>query len=306
MKLIVYHIYCVNNYKEIVKNQLIKIMSSGLYDWCDVLEVTVVGNNEDFAYLKNILSFEKIKISFFEDNKKEFYALDKIWNYSQKHQGKVLYFHTKGVWNNFSNHIEKKPDELKSKSVVFWREIMEYFLLENYKNCLDKLDDFDNCGVTCNGGWYWGNFWWSNLSYLKENPRIQYGSRWLCEVWLNKDRRYKSFEFFHYDYNPYFTYLPKDIYKNKKEYFNNMPKLRSAFYGTLGIQMDEGWPIYNKKLIEVTDKLKIKGVVNNDSFGDPSYGQIKNLIINFEYKNEIYSISFNENNPYDLTNYLII
>jgi hypothetical protein len=312
MRLVVYHIYCFNDYKNIFIEQLARFLISGLYEWCDVVEVTAIGNEKDFEYLDSILKiYSKISLNFYKDNKQEFYAINKIWEYSQKNEGVVLYFHTKGVWNNFTNTENKEVSELKNKSVHFWREIMEYFLIDQYKACLNELQNFDHCGVTCNSdtgvNGYWGNFWWCNLSYIRANPKLSYINRWSCEAWLNKNRRYKAFEFFHFEYNPYFTCLPSDIYKNVQDYKNNIPKIKSAFYGTLGIQMDENWPISEKLLIDVTDKIKIKGLVNNEYFGfDPCFGLPKNLIINFEYKKDNYFITFNENENYNLEKIIIM
>ena len=45
--------------------------------------------------------------------------------------------------------------------------MLEYFLVDNFNECLKQLENYDSCGVTCNDGWFWGNFWWSKPSHIK-------------------------------------------------------------------------------------------------------------------------------------------
>ena len=51
---------------------------------------------------------------------------------------------------------------------------MEYYLIKNFKFCLEKLNDYDIVGVgymtKIIGPHFSGNFWWSKGSYYKTLP----------------------------------------------------------------------------------------------------------------------------------------
>ena len=48
MKLIVYHIFCVGDYIDVVNRQISRLISSGLYDWADVIEVSCVDPQDNY------------------------------------------------------------------------------------------------------------------------------------------------------------------------------------------------------------------------------------------------------------------
>lgn len=303
MNIIVYHIYCVNDYLEVVKQQVDRVLNSGLYDWCDLLEVTCVDNNGKFDGIYNIFKdLNKVNIFKTTENNYEYWAIKRTWELSQKLQGKLFYFHTKGVSNRYNNLIQKNISEWKSKGVDTWKECLEYFLIDNFKECISKLDQFDTVGVTCNNGWYSGNFWWANLDYIKQNPEPCFAGRWYYENWLNDNRKYSNYEFFHFDFNGYFSYFPTYVFKTDRNLNHFECKLTDAYYGSIEIQQDEGYEILdNPKIVEVTQEVrdlitinKTTFVVDNAYFGDPAYMQRKYLIINFKINNDMCKVVFNE------------
>jgi hypothetical protein len=73
----------------------------------------------------------------------------------------VLYLHTKNVGKEINVCIEDQ--------IVY----MLYFLIEKWNNCLDKLADYETCGVdlrTTPTLHYSGNFWWSRASNIISLP----------------------------------------------------------------------------------------------------------------------------------------
>lgn len=304
IKAIVYHIYCVGNYIDIVTSQIRRLKESGLYDWCDVLEVSCVDPKNEFKGIDNIFNdLTKTKLFKTNENKYEYWGIKKVWDLSQKYDGQVFYFHAKGVSNTYTNLKSKDINEWKVKSVSYWREMLEYFLIDNFKSCLDKLKDNDNCGVTCNNGWFWGNFWWSNLSFVRDNSEPGFGDRWYYEAWLNNGRNNKCYEFYKFNFNGYLTLLPEEIYKEKNYFNNRIVTIKSSQYGSLGIQLDEGYSIDTPlSLIDVTDIVKkhfknnqLSIMVDNSLFGnDPSFGHRKFLLVNIEIDGSPYKLVFNE------------
>jgi len=306
INLIVYHIYCVGNYLEVAQQQLNRLKTSGLYDWCDKLEITCINSLNEFSDVEDLVKdLDKAVLNKFNINFYEYEAINKIWEYSQHYKGKVFYFHTKGVSNTYNNIAERKDSPRKKKGVAWWKEIMEYFLIDNYKDCIQKLDEYDQCGVTNVDGWWWGNFWWSNLNFIRSNEKPSQQARWYYEAWLNQYRNPSLYEFFHFEFNGYYSNLPKEIYSNKDIYKNSKIEVTSAYYGTLGEQQDEGRPIVERVVVDVTDKIKenlifnnYKGFnirVDNSIGGDPYYGVYKLLEVYFTIDGEEYIITVDEN-----------
>lgn len=304
IKAIVYHIFCVGEYKKIVSDQIRRLKDSGLYDWCDILEVSCIDTENKFEEIDNIFSgMTKVNIIKTNKNQYEYLGIKKAWDISQEFDGEILYFHSKGVSNQYSDIRTRSVSEWKKHSIELWKEMLEYFTIDNYEECLNHLKNKDICGVTCTDNWFWGNFWWCNLSYLRENvePDIS-RDRWYYEDWLTRGRIFSYHEFYHYNYNSYFTQLPEEIYKNPELLENKELTIESAFYGTLGIQQDEGYPSEIPVVQQDVTDIVLKNFINNElnikidnsMFGDPIWGHKKFLLINIKIGEDKYKLVFNE------------
>lgn len=94
----------------------------------------------------------------------------------------ILYFHTKGV-SRYGTKMEKP--------VRYWRNFMEYHIINNWRDCCNKLDQgYESCGSSvcsmnlmdqCNNKYkyvndntnryyYPGTFFWINTSLIKKIP----------------------------------------------------------------------------------------------------------------------------------------
>jgi len=182
---IFYHIYCNQYTLEVIKDQINKIIFSGLYDSCNNIYCFLTGEENYINicddYIKgcgNKFSIEDIGIN---DKSYERFTLLKIKKYINKND-KFLYFHSKG--------ITKANDQY----VTDWRNAMEYFLIYKYKDCLKELDDHDTVGINYIPNiHYSGNFWWTKGSYyLKLPDKIDDGylspENYLC----TKNPKYKN------------------------------------------------------------------------------------------------------------------
>lgn len=306
MNLIVYHIFCFDNYLDVVSSQVNRLMTSGLYDWSDRVEVTCVDTENKFQGIDDIFSkYDKINVTKITQNSYEYWPIKKIWDISQNNDGKVFYFHAKGVSNRYKNLNTKETSEWKVKGVNFWREMMEYYLIDNFKDCVLDLETHDNCGVTCINGWYWGNFWWSNLSFIRENKEPIHAGRWYFEDWLNHGRQYNKKEYFHFTWNPYYTFLPINLFKEKNYLCDKSVEVLSAKYGTTGEQQDEGYsPVVQVVQNDVTEIVKQnfnlnnkKGFnfrIDNQTFGDAIHGHKKVLVLDLLIGDETYTVTCNE------------
>lgn len=84
----------------------------------------------------------------------------------------VLYTHSKGA---------TKPNSIDDFN---WRHYMQYFTVEKWKECVEKLDDgYDTCGASLiapnthiyhanKEPFYAGNYWWATSKYLKRCERF--------------------------------------------------------------------------------------------------------------------------------------
>ncbi len=169
---IFYHIFCNQYTKNIIKDQITKIIWSGLYKKIDKIYCFLVGEEKYINEIKSIIlnygnkfiiKNENIGIN---DNTYERFTLLKIKNYILD-EDFFLYIHSKGITriNLYENKIED------------WKNLMEYFLIHNYKECIKYLDDgYDVLGVNyvnnpyTNKNHFSGNFWWSKGSYFKKLP----------------------------------------------------------------------------------------------------------------------------------------
>jgi len=155
-KFIFFHIATLGKWKTITKELLNIIESSGLINKVEKIYVGVVGDEP--------INFdnEKIEVMYRDHvNNFEFLTLERLITFSKQNpDSKILYIHTKGINSN-------------EEPVEDWRNYMTYFLIENHEICLEKINDFDVCGVD----WvqhpakhFSGNFWWANASYLNTLP----------------------------------------------------------------------------------------------------------------------------------------
>lgn len=161
---IFYHIYCNQYTPQIVKDQITKIIFSGLYEKASTIYCFVTGEpqyiDEVCNYIQNSGSKFQIPKRIPNDTTYERYTLLEIPNYINP-EDKFLYIHSKGVTKANDNEIYPK--------IYDWRNFMEYFLIAKHEDCIDALDNYDVAGVNLylvNIPHFSGNFWWSTGRYF--------------------------------------------------------------------------------------------------------------------------------------------
>jgi hypothetical protein len=136
-RVIFWSICQLNNWKFIVLDQYYRLLYSGILKEVDSVYITVIGD-EDMSWL-----FEKNE-KFIFDKKGEYKhyertCLHSLLEWSKHNESDILYMHTKGV---------SRPDNI---NVQEWRRMLEYFLIDNYQNCLEKLEDVVCCTLLDSG-----------------------------------------------------------------------------------------------------------------------------------------------------------
>lgn len=201
---IFYHLYQINNWKNLFDEQVHKICSSNLYANADLLHIGLNGD-QNLPYTLPKIEIHKNKIQTSETD-----TLYSLWSYAnQNPDAKILYFYNKGV-----THFNHGSWFYTTNS---WRLYMEYFLIQRWKDCIEKLESYDTVGTEFmkqsnywdgNNNWreefnwhYSGNFWWANASYLKNlDPDYLFSNeenniRMRAEFWLCTNKP-KYFNFY--------------------------------------------------------------------------------------------------------------
>ena len=180
---VVHHTFLTGNWKEILKSQIERLISSGLYDKADIIWFTCnLNENDENVFTDFLKDYNKIQTECHVNNGFEYPGIHKVKELGDTNEDmKILYFHAKGVSNTYTDYSTKQVNQEKIKNIQSWRECLEYFVIDKWEDCIDKLNEYDNVGVTCNSGWYWGNFCWSQSKHIKNCGLVDYGGSWSYE-----------------------------------------------------------------------------------------------------------------------------
>jgi len=170
-----YHIYCNHNTEKVVKDQIARIIISGLYKKLKAVKCFIAGEPEFMKRIKEILTNSGSKIEITKegpnDTTYERFTLLDIKKHI-KPEDKFLYIHSKGV--NDIAVFSAKPAPLEN--IYWWRTWMEYFLIGQHEKALDALKTHDVVGVNYTnymiGPHFSGNYWWSTGEYFMKLPNM--------------------------------------------------------------------------------------------------------------------------------------
>jgi hypothetical protein len=190
----------VNNWDEILIDQINSLKKSGLLEISKMKIGAVYQNTESYKEdeIKKIIANEpNIELSFVKHNggwgESETLGILKDDCDSLKEDICILYLHGKGV----TQYKSEKEEPVKN-----WRKMMEYFLVDKWKDCIEKLDEgYDCCGVNyqnhaghMNGETkliyiFNGNFFWTKSNYIKKlDKKLLFehrysGENWICSIY---------------------------------------------------------------------------------------------------------------------------
>jgi len=198
----VYYHVCLKNDGMMIANEQLHLlsMSTLLYRATSVkIGIKYIHEYEKDKFLNIINQYNlmnNIEILYcesnYENDNQELSTALKFKEYSdsldENTNNYILYFHTKGI-----GHYNKPAQN----PVKFWRNYMEYFLLENWKSSVHKLNEgYESCGTfktnisviqeflkksnpnsnieieyNTNKFYYPGTFFWMNTSLIKRIPK---------------------------------------------------------------------------------------------------------------------------------------
>jgi len=207
---VAYHAYMFgDHYMTLMREQFRLLIHSGLYNACDKLYIGIVmdknmhpGKETGIAWANGFYNFatsskpekeKKVEIAIYPQNNEETDTMKWIRDYSKDNPGDyVLYWHTKGITKD-------------NQPTTDWRHYMEYFCIEQWKDCIAKLEEgFDCCGVLWNTDTplgmhphFSGTFWWARTDCINTLDHSFLDSEWRYarEFWIGSNPKARAFEF---------------------------------------------------------------------------------------------------------------
>lgn len=159
----VYFICCINNYLEVVEEQM-SVLEKGLLDATKILIIFITNYNPKDEPLHNLLSRfdknQKIVLVTTPENLYEKFAVNNYKRYIPDVDYLVYYFHTKGI---------KPPNDPLLHIFRSRRQLLNYYTLEKYIINIQLLENYDAVGCSLHlypKKHFSGNFWWSKSSYV--------------------------------------------------------------------------------------------------------------------------------------------
>lgn len=223
----VYHIFCLDGWQELVKQQITTIRESGLLDATDHLYVSVITNNpSDVDVLKLIVNSPKLVIisNTNDATRYEYPALEYVREIAEKvPESLIYYFHTKGISYQTAHSRDARFHSFQQK-IIAWREMLEYFIFERWHVAVNVLcDGYDTYGCyrwpPRNYKMYSGSFWWAKAEYINTLPPFQKevirSNRFYSEVWLY-ERAHHDFSAFDTLADLYYVRILPSLYKREK------------------------------------------------------------------------------------------
>lgn len=208
MKTYIYiHVCCINNWKEVFEKLMSKIKESGLYEKVDEIRCNVLTTNANRQKIIDVFKDPKIIFKTFSDIKAfEVPTINWLHEDSKTEDFKVLYLHTKGI-----RHYRRRSEIY----VKDWVDYLMYFNIEQYKVCLEKLDEYDTVGVNLSSEpatHYSGNFWWSKSEYIRNLDKCKYESYTDPELWLTRENKGNYCCLWQSEINHYEKRYPREKY----------------------------------------------------------------------------------------------
>ena len=211
---IFYHIAQMGMSAFIYQQQLHRLYTSGLIEAADYIHFGVNGDNELFNVPDKVVVVQN------RNWKEETETLISLRDFCNRNPDyKVLYFHTKGVSKG-------------TLTVNAWRLMMEYFVIDKWRECVEKLNEYDCVGSNLSpvGETLWSNgsitkpvegtynftgtFWWANAKHIQTlNDDLLYSDyRIDRELWIGSNPNSNPRTL----YQPYECNLYMDLYSEEK------------------------------------------------------------------------------------------
>jgi hypothetical protein len=182
-----------DHYKQVITDQFNDIVLSGLYERADKIYIGIVDTVNGASWVRDFWKGKpKAEIIVYSQNNELSDTMKWIRDYSKENpEDYVLFFHSKGL-----SHFDYPTED--------WRRYMEYFTIERWRDCIEKLNEYDTCGIMWNKDTVYGYFphfsgafWWAKCSYINTLDHTYLDMDWKYgrEMWIGTNKNVKVFEF---------------------------------------------------------------------------------------------------------------
>ena len=226
---IFYHIIDLPGYEDIVTEQIEKLEKSGVLDYSELYMCVTYINEETVANIQEKYKDKKIFKWVFTPNigNCEFptWILMQQTALASSEEFYSLYFHVKGI--SHIGHPKESP-------TTHWRWFIDYWAIENWKDCVSKLDDgYDAVGAGLSfqhGYWHFpGTTSWNTSKFLRQAkelklpsdvnfqaqvPGLNTGDPFRCDVefWYGYNNA-KMFSMYDTNFDFYGNSIPPSLYR---------------------------------------------------------------------------------------------
>ena len=207
------HVCMVNDWYDIVSEQIQIMKDFGLYDYSRVINIGALGSLENKAILEKLIAENAtLRLATYSENlnEYEFHTLKFLQEICKTGGFCGFYVHTKGV--SWPGHEGGKH----------WRDYMNHYILRVWHRDLEMMEmGYDLCGVKLiNKRWplhYSGNFFWFKSEYISTLIPVtlmNLKDRFNAEMWVCSNQPIAGTlcqDFVDYDTKGVF--VPKDLSK---------------------------------------------------------------------------------------------
>lgn len=180
---VAFHVGMVNNWEVILDDQITTLLQCGLTDITEKFMVSYSnGDKGDLLHFindKSLIGSNTISIETVESTGApwEGPAMNMIHEYCKRQPSPrsavVFYFHNKGASKWRPQWKERLDRPWSYSRSLYWRKMLEYFLIERPSLCLGKILFED--AATCGANWqlgpskhYSGNFWSASCAHIRK------------------------------------------------------------------------------------------------------------------------------------------
>ena len=202
-----YHVGLVNNWRDVVADQLATLVNCGVLDVARSLTISYHQSNaslRDVAELKRIVLAHtggvaaevRLVPSSVNSAPWEAAAIELVAGHCSSAdpgiERLVFYMHTKGVTWYRPNWLVHFGRYRNYAPVLYWRKYLEYFIIQHPHWCLAALAggagtcgvDLHTCGVPPH---YSGNFWFARCDYVRTLPSSVQSDKYdTTEMWIGQ------------------------------------------------------------------------------------------------------------------------
>jgi len=175
-----WHIYMINHWFSIVTDQIRILLTSGLYDECDEINIGCIVTPLQTNLLQKFFVdiYPKLRIEAYSEDPLEYEFLTLRLIEEDKSDYVGFYFHTKAV---------TRPDDVAQNNLRAWLNESILNRWKGHRHMVEHAWGASSVNRMHSPAHYNGNFWWFNRRYVDRLPRLDtldHTERWKAEQWI--------------------------------------------------------------------------------------------------------------------------